>query len=163
MKGAEVQRFKKFRLSLGLSQIEFSKALNIKQGSLSDIERGKAGLSDNVLFKLEKLYNANPKWFTHGEEPMILEEKPRIESIENAEKSPQIEEATQPQPGGEVWNTMITAVTTALNVLSSDNSTFKKIIEDMREDKNTYRAIIETGIGKGAVKFDLKKAGVSPE
>jgi hypothetical protein len=126
--------------------------LGFPTGNIAKIKSGERKIPASLKLALIKEFNINEEYLSNDALPIV-----------SAEKTPQIENIAHPQPGGEVWSTMITAVTTALNVLSSDNSTFKKIIEDMRTDKNTYRSIIETGIGKGAVKFDLKKAGVDPE
>ena len=66
-------RFKKVRESLKLDQNAIAKALNMKQGSISDIERGKNGVSNDVLFKLKAIYGVNPDYIAHGKQPMIID------------------------------------------------------------------------------------------
>lgn len=66
-------RFKKVRESLNLDQNTLAKALNMKQGSISDIERGKNNVSSDVIFKLKAVYGVNPDYIAHGKQPMIIE------------------------------------------------------------------------------------------
>lgn len=63
---SENKRIKDFRKSLGLNQEEFAKSLGIKQGSYSDIERGKVKISTHVLSILVKKYRINPIWLYEG-------------------------------------------------------------------------------------------------
>jgi phage repressor protein C with HTH and peptisase S24 domain len=57
----EIQRFKKIREDLHLTQQAFAKELEIK-GSTADIERGKTKLSGKVVMLLYKKYKINPLW-----------------------------------------------------------------------------------------------------
>lgn len=70
----ENQRLKEVQKALLFaSQTEFSKALGIKQGSLSDIYREKNGIgvSPSIKMKLEKDYSININWLEKGEGSMI--------------------------------------------------------------------------------------------
>ncbi len=74
---SENSRLKLVRKTLKLSQLELSKALNMKQGSLSDIERGKDGLgvSSNIKLGLQSKYRVNIDFIENGVLPIILEEE----------------------------------------------------------------------------------------
>ena len=56
------------------SQTQFAEKLGIKQGSLSDIYRGKegVGVSNSIKMKLNKEYSINFNWWKSDEEPMIM-------------------------------------------------------------------------------------------
>lgn len=51
------------RTILSLTQAELAEALNMKQGSIADIERGKNNLSFGNTLKLWEVFNVNPAWF----------------------------------------------------------------------------------------------------
>ncbi len=57
----EIQRFKKIREDLHLTQQAFAQELEIK-GSTADIERGKTKLSGRVVMVLFKKFKINPLW-----------------------------------------------------------------------------------------------------
>lgn len=65
-------RLKEFRKDLGLNQEEMASSLGLKQGSYSDIERGKVGVS-GIITKLIKLYKTNPIWLVEGIGEKIIE------------------------------------------------------------------------------------------
>src|SRR3546814_17878654 len=50
------QKVKKIRAKVKLSQPLFALALNMKQGSISDIERGRTGVSNKLKKELEKVF-----------------------------------------------------------------------------------------------------------
>lgn len=92
----ENQRVKELRNYLKLNQEEFSNSIALKQGSLSDLERGKIGISSEVLKTLIKVYRINPIWLYEGEGEMFLkldnfyinEEKNfKLENTEKYDKS----------------------------------------------------------------------------
>ncbi len=56
-----------------LTQREFSDALDIKQGSYSDVERGKAGISAVLLKNLIRRFRINPLWLCEGEGEMYID------------------------------------------------------------------------------------------
>lgn len=69
---SENYRLKKFRKSFSLTQEEFANALNIKQASISDIERGKVKVSANLMAAAIKKYRLNPYWLIEGKGIMQL-------------------------------------------------------------------------------------------
>ncbi len=69
----ENERLKSIRNQLGLTQRVFSESLDIKQGSYSDVERGKAGVSAVLLKNLIRKYRVNPLWLCEGEGSMFIE------------------------------------------------------------------------------------------
>lgn len=71
----ENERLKALRSTLGLTQRLFSQSLEIKQGSYSDVERGKAGISAVLLKNLIRKYRVNPLWLCEGEGSMFIEQK----------------------------------------------------------------------------------------
>lgn len=60
-------RLKQVRVLLNLSQKDFSEGLSIKQGSLSDIERGRIGVSPKVAEAVCQKFEVNPVWLHTGE------------------------------------------------------------------------------------------------
>ncbi|MDY0201565.1 MAG: helix-turn-helix transcriptional regulator [Bacteroidales bacterium] len=69
----ENERLKIVRQHFRLTQKSFSQELDIKQGSYSDVERGKAGVSVQLLKNLIKRYRVNPLWLCEGEGQMFFE------------------------------------------------------------------------------------------
>jgi transcriptional regulator with XRE-family HTH domain len=69
----ENERLKIVRTHLGLTQRAFSEGLDIKQGSYSDVERGKAGVSAILLKSLIRKFRVNPLWLCEGEGTMFIE------------------------------------------------------------------------------------------
>lgn len=72
---SEVERIKQVRQVLNHSQASFSQALGIQQGSYSDIERGKIGISSAVLKSLITTFRVNPLWLYVGKGEMFFEEE----------------------------------------------------------------------------------------
>jgi transcriptional regulator with XRE-family HTH domain len=70
---SENERLKEIRKSLDFTQREFSDALDIKQGSYSDVERGKAGISAVLLKNLIRRFRINPLWLCEGEGDMFID------------------------------------------------------------------------------------------
>lgn len=68
---SEQYRLRLLRKHLNKTQIEFSEELGLTQGGYSDIERGKSGISPDVLRQLIINYKINPLWLFIGEEPMF--------------------------------------------------------------------------------------------
>lgn len=69
---SENERLKEIRKLLDYTQREFSDALDIKQGSYSDVERGKAGISAVLLKNLIRRFRINPLWLCEGEGDMFI-------------------------------------------------------------------------------------------
>jgi len=70
---SENERLKEIRKSLDLTQRDFSDALDIKQGSYSDVERGKAGISAVLLKNLIRRFRINPLWICEGQGSMFID------------------------------------------------------------------------------------------
>ena len=70
----ENDRLKIIRTELKLTQRAFSEALEIKQGSYSDVERGKAGISALLLKNLIRKFHINPIWLCEGDGDIFLQE-----------------------------------------------------------------------------------------
>jgi len=71
------ERFKKIRKNLGLSQSELAEILEVKQGVLSDIERGRIEPSKNIVVKLIENFDIDANWLLTG--------KSRFERVEQKE------------------------------------------------------------------------------
>jgi len=68
-------RLKQIRSHHKLSQDKFAMSLGLKQGSYSDIERGRVkALSESVVMLLKLNYNINPDWVT-GEKGLMFLDK----------------------------------------------------------------------------------------
>lgn len=70
----ENERIKMIRNHFNLTQEKFSEELGIQQGSYSDIERGKSGISTIVLRNLVVKYRINPIWLYEGTGNMLFSE-----------------------------------------------------------------------------------------
>ncbi len=71
---SENERLKHFRNELKMTQATLSKGLDIKQASLSDVERGKVKVSANLISGLMTKYRLNPYWLVQGKGVMQLTE-----------------------------------------------------------------------------------------
>ena len=77
------RRFREIRTSLGLTQLEFAKELEVRQGHISHIENGTASPSPKVLMRLSKLYpHINMNWLILGHGAKIKD--PNKEMMEKA-------------------------------------------------------------------------------
>lgn len=61
------ERIKTLRKSIDISQREFSKRINISQGSLSDIEKGRNKPSIETLISISTMFNVSLDWLINGE------------------------------------------------------------------------------------------------
>ena len=68
----ENERIKILRLELKYSQGDFAKELGLKQGSYSDIERGRTTISSTVMRIVQQKWNISPNWLILGKGPMYL-------------------------------------------------------------------------------------------
>ncbi len=77
----ENQRLKIFREFLNKKQYDFYSIANLKQGSYSDIERGKVKVSTDLKLILNKEYSLNIDWIEKGIGAMVLNAPtPKIET-----------------------------------------------------------------------------------
>ena len=68
----QLERLRIIRKNANLSQEEFAHSLGLKQGSYSDIERGKTkGISETILKLLSRTYQINKDWLLTGEGEMF--------------------------------------------------------------------------------------------
>lgn len=71
-------RLKEARKHFGLSQIDFADSIGMKQGSYSDVERGRnKGLSNSTIENIANNYNdLNIDWLLTGKGDMLKSKKP---------------------------------------------------------------------------------------
>ena len=74
----ENKRLKEFRLLFKKDQREIAHILGITRAGVSNIETGRAKLTESNIRRLYETYNLNPEWFKHGIEPIVLK-KPEEE------------------------------------------------------------------------------------
>ncbi len=78
----QFERLKVIRNHYKLTQDEFARGLEIKQGSYSDIERGRIdNISTSILTKIAFYYNININWLLTGEGEMLKGEMKKNEKI----------------------------------------------------------------------------------
>jgi len=65
------QKIKMIRKTLGLSQEEFAKKINMKQRNYSYLENGQYELSYKVLRSIIEMYDINLCWFWSGKGEMF--------------------------------------------------------------------------------------------
>jgi transcriptional regulator with XRE-family HTH domain len=65
------ERIKKIRMSLGISQREFSKRIYITQSFYGDIELGKKNINDRIIQLIATQFNVNKGWIKAGEGEMF--------------------------------------------------------------------------------------------
>ena len=66
MKDETGTRLRRVRRLLDFSQKDFSEEIGIKQGSLSDIERGRTGISSKISEILSRKFNVSEAWLRNG-------------------------------------------------------------------------------------------------
>lgn len=106
-------RVKKIRELLNMSQKEFSDGIGIKQGTLSDIERGKIGVSAKTKNRMSEKYGISSVWITTGEIPIIsdisyiklysLDIQNNIQNYENSDSTAGTKQAAQKQLTEKDW------------------------------------------------------------
>lgn len=67
------ERLIEIRKSLNLSQTEFAEKIGLKQGSISDLETGRAKIVDRVILLICSKYHVNEHWLRTGKGNMFLE------------------------------------------------------------------------------------------
>ena len=76
------KRIIKLRKSLNLSQKEFAEKIGLKQGTLSDLETGKAKIVDRVFILICSQFNVNKEWLRFGKGEMFQKDKKLTEFFE---------------------------------------------------------------------------------
>ena len=77
-------RLKTLRIELGYKQGEFAQLVGLKQGSYSDIERGKNAINLKILGFLAKNYNVNANWLILGDGEIYLKKEKNLTPIQIA-------------------------------------------------------------------------------
>lgn len=76
------ERITELRKTLSLSMEEFGKKLGVTRSSISNIESGRRGLTDQMLLSICREFNVNEEWVRFGSGTMFLPEaKDEIESL----------------------------------------------------------------------------------
>lgn len=66
------ERIRELRKTLGLTMEEFGKRIGIKKSSISLIENGKNGTTDQTVLSICREFNVNEQWLRTGEGEMFL-------------------------------------------------------------------------------------------
>lgn len=77
-----LERLKRLRNLLGLSQKEFAEGIGIKQSSYSLIEQGQRSLADRYVKSICAVYDVNEKWLLTGEEPIFANTQMKKELLD---------------------------------------------------------------------------------
>ena len=67
------ERIFEIRKSLNLSQKDFGNKIGLQPSSLSDIERGKAPITERTIIAICSKFNVNEQWLRTGQGIMFLE------------------------------------------------------------------------------------------
>lgn len=81
------ERIKRIRKEIGLSQLDFAKSIGIKQATLSDIERGKIGLSTSLTQRISEVYHVSTDSILTGKSSLYF---PKDGSLINVLKAREI-------------------------------------------------------------------------
>lgn len=75
-------RFKEIRNSLGLTQAEFGKKINLKKPTISELENGKRSLSDRVISDVCREFSISEEWLKYGTGEMFVKRSPALSQFE---------------------------------------------------------------------------------
>ena len=76
------ERITELRKTLSLSMEEFGKKLGVTRSSISNIESGRRGLTDQMILSICREYNVSEDWLRFGSGSMfLLEPKNEIENL----------------------------------------------------------------------------------
>jgi transcriptional regulator with XRE-family HTH domain len=67
------ERLRTLRLELGIKQGEFAKRINLKQGTVSDIENGKRNLTERNIKIICFEFGVNEDWLKYGAGKMFAD------------------------------------------------------------------------------------------
>jgi transcriptional regulator with XRE-family HTH domain len=79
-------RIKTIRKKAKLTQSEFAESIGIKQATLSDIERGKIGLSTALTSKISGIYLVSSDWILTGKESLYIPQDGSLINVDKARK-----------------------------------------------------------------------------
>lgn len=69
------------RKSLNLTQKEFGETIGMSHGSLSDIERGVAPVTERTIIAICSKFNVNEEWLRSGEGDMFVIENKKFDEF----------------------------------------------------------------------------------
>ena len=69
------ERIKQLRKTLGLSGEKFGEPLGVKRSAISDIERGRNNLSEQMLKSICREFNVSEEWLRNGTGDMFTSNK----------------------------------------------------------------------------------------
>lgn len=76
------ERITEIRNFLNLSQKDFAEKIGLKQGSLSDLETGRANITDRIILLICSQFNVNEEWLRFGNGQMFQKDKKQNEFFE---------------------------------------------------------------------------------
>lgn len=77
------ERIKKIRKEAGLSQVDFAESIDVTQGFLSGLEKGRYQPTADTLICITNIYKIDATWLLTGEEKTIVaEESPPYRKVD---------------------------------------------------------------------------------
>ena len=117
------QRLLELRKALKLNQVNFGAKVNLKQTSISELEKGVRPLPDRVIADICREYNVNEQWLRQGIGPMFRPRKTDESAL--AEEAALLIKSRDPYT--------IKAVTFLLELINNNDpakETFKQYVRD---------------------------------
>ena len=66
------ERLKKIRTSKNLTLAKFGESIGLSPGAVSDMERGRRGITDQTIRSICREYHVNEEWFKNGTGEMFM-------------------------------------------------------------------------------------------
>jgi phage repressor protein C with HTH and peptisase S24 domain len=133
----ENERIKILRLELKFAQGDFANELGLKQGSYSDIERGRTTISSSVMRVIQQKWNISPNWLILGKGPMYLHD---IDSnLVKEDRAPYHTEVTITDPEGNALIPVINIKAAAGLPTNFERPTFYKNLPTISMPMQQYR------------------------
>lgn len=66
------ERLKKIRTSKNLTLAKFGESVGLSPGAVSDMERGRRGITDQTIRSICREYHVNEEWFKNGTGEMFM-------------------------------------------------------------------------------------------
>ena len=117
------QRLLELRKTLGLTQAQFGEKLNLKNNTITNLEKGVRPLTDRVVTDICREYNVNEQWLRQGIGPMFRPRKTDESAL--AEQAAKLIKSRDPYT--------IKAVTFLLELINNNDpakETFKQYVRD---------------------------------
>jgi transcriptional regulator with XRE-family HTH domain len=140
----ENERFKFVIKALELSQQEFAEIIGMKPGSVSDVGRGKVGVSKKLLDKLESVFGVSRFYVEKGVEPIFIPgtENKRV-SAAYTKKEPENSAAVNTLFPEDVWNNEIKRLKFQNEKYKSERDMYKAQAETLRQHVKDQEKRIE--------------------